>query len=316
MKAIEHQLATEGSKEQKEDRSIVTNYAFSVSDDLLNTPLASPFRRLFAILIDLMVVLLLSMIPAAILFIVLAVAIFRFGLDAHSKIWLRRFLFAISLIIFLVAGKLILSALIDIKANPDGMVFSTGGLGRDVAILKECEDEPCRINAIDNYLKNQVLSEIGADEGMATHLNQQIEWLSISLEEKEKLKAYARSKTEGIEAPKDVLPLANRGEVDFDYLVWVQYFLGSLGLGFGWAAVYFSCFTAWGKGKTIGKYIFGTRVVYLNGKTPNLWDSFSRFGGYQAGFATGLLGFLQIFWDANRQAIQDKISETLVILDR
>ena len=45
------------------------------------------------------------------------------------------------------------------------------------------------------------------------------------------------------------------------------------------------------------------------------WLSFERAGGYAAGFATGLLGFAQIFWDPNRQAIHDKVSETIVIQD-
>ena len=44
-----------------------------------------------------------------------------------------------------------------------------------------------------------------------------------------------------------------------------------------------------------------------------MWDSFGRYGGYGAGLATGLLGFLQIYWDPNRQAIHDKISSTIVI---
>ncbi|MCW8832829.1 MAG: RDD family protein, partial [Colwellia sp.] len=48
--------------------------------------------------------------------------------------------------------------------------------------------------------------------------------------------------------------------------------------------------------------------------TPlSLWDSFGRYGGYGAGLATGLLGFIQIYWDPNRQAIHDKISATVVI---
>ena len=42
-------------------------------------------------------------------------------------------------------------------------------------------------------------------------------------------------------------------------------------------------------------------------------DCFGRCGGYGAGFATGLLGFLQVYWDPSRQAIQDKISATVVI---
>jgi uncharacterized RDD family membrane protein YckC len=31
--------------------------------------------------------------------------------------------------------------------------------------------------------------------------------------------------------------------------------------------------------------------------------------------ATGTLGFLQIYWDANRQAIHDKVAGTVVIRD-
>ena len=96
-------------------------------------------------------------------------------------------------------------------------------------------------------------------------------------------------------------------------IAWVQAALGDLGLGFGWAALYFSVFTAWFKGQTLGKMLFGIRVLKVNGKPISLWESFGRYGGYSAGLATGLLGFLQVMWDPNRQAIHDKISETVVI---
>lgn len=86
-----------------------------------------------------------------------------------------------------------------------------------------------------------------------------------------------------------------------------------LGFGFGWAALYFTVFTAWWGGQTPGKRILGIRVIRLDGKAINLWDAFGRYGGYGAGFATGLLGFVQIYWDPNRQAIHDKISATVVI---
>jgi hypothetical protein len=86
-----------------------------------------------------------------------------------------------------------------------------------------------------------------------------------------------------------------------------------LGLGLGWAAFYFSIFTAWWKGQTPGKKLLGMRVIKLDNTPLNLWESFGRYGGYAAGLATGFMGFLQVFWDPNRQAIQDKISETLVI---
>jgi hypothetical protein len=85
------------------------------------------------------------------------------------------------------------------------------------------------------------------------------------------------------------------------------------GLGLGWAAFYFSVFTAWLSDQTPGKRLMKIKVLKLDGKDLNLWESFGRYGGYSAGFATGLMGFLQVFWDPNRQAIQDKISETLVI---
>ncbi|MEP1446790.1 MAG: RDD family protein [Paraglaciecola sp.] len=90
---------------------------------------------------------------------------------------------------------------------------------------------------------------------------------------------------------------------------WIE----ELGLGLGWAAFYFSIFTAWWRGQTPGKRLLGMKVIKLDNKPLNLWESFGRYGGYAAGLATGLTGFLQVFWDPNRQAIQDKISETLVI---
>lgn len=89
--------------------------------------------------------------------------------------------------------------------------------------------------------------------------------------------------------------------------------IDDLGLGFGWAALYFSAFTARWNGKTPGKRLMNIRVLQLDGTPLSMWDSFGRFGGYAAGTATGLLGFLQVYWDPNRQAIQDKISATVVI---
>lgn len=89
--------------------------------------------------------------------------------------------------------------------------------------------------------------------------------------------------------------------------------IADLGLGFGWAALYFTAFPAWWRGQTPGKRLMGIRVIQLDGTYMSAWDSFGRYGGYGAGFATGLLGFLQIYWDSNRQAIHDKISATVVI---
>jgi hypothetical protein len=88
-----------------------------------------------------------------------------------------------------------------------------------------------------------------------------------------------------------------------------------LGLGLGWAGLYFTTFVTLWKGRTPGKRIMGIRVIRLDGQQIGWWAAFERFGGYAAGVATGLLGFAQIFWDRNRQAVQDKVSETVVIRD-
>jgi hypothetical protein len=89
-----------------------------------------------------------------------------------------------------------------------------------------------------------------------------------------------------------------------------------LGLGFGLSGVYFTLFTVWWRGRTPGKRIVGERVVKLNGEPMTWWDSFNRFGGYAAGIATGTLGFLELIWDANRQAAHDKMVGTVVLRTR
>jgi hypothetical protein len=98
-------------------------------------------------------------------------------------------------------------------------------------------------------------------------------------------------------------------------LAWLLNFIDDLGLGFGWGALYLTITHAWWKGTSVGKKLFRTRVVMIDNRPLNWWLSFERAGGYAAGFATGLLGFAQIFWDPNRQAIHDKVSETIVIQD-
>ena len=88
-----------------------------------------------------------------------------------------------------------------------------------------------------------------------------------------------------------------------------------LGVGFGWSAVYFTAFLALWRGQTPGKRVAKVRVLRLDGKPMGWWLSFERFGGYAASFSVGLLGFVQILWDRNRQGLHDKACETVVVLD-
>lgn len=88
-----------------------------------------------------------------------------------------------------------------------------------------------------------------------------------------------------------------------------------LGLTFGWGALYFAFLLSWFNGLTPGKKLMGIRVLRLDGEPMTWFLAFERSGGYAAGFATGLLGFAQLLWDANRQAIHDRIAGTVVVVD-
>jgi len=96
---------------------------------------------------------------------------------------------------------------------------------------------------------------------------------------------------------------------------WLRAFVDELGFGFGWAAMYMTVFLSWWNGQTVGKKVMRIRVLRLDGEPINWWIAFERAGGYAAGFATGLLGFAQVWWDANRQAIHDRIVGTVVVVE-
>jgi hypothetical protein len=89
--------------------------------------------------------------------------------------------------------------------------------------------------------------------------------------------------------------------------------LHKVGVRFGWAIAYFSLLPFWWNGQTLGKRLFGLRVVELTGKPLGLVTCFGRYGGYAAGLATGGMGLLQVLWDPNRQAVEDKLVHTVVV---
>lgn len=85
------------------------------------------------------------------------------------------------------------------------------------------------------------------------------------------------------------------------------------GPGYGWSMLYFTWLTSWWRGQTLGKRLFGLRVVELSGKPMTMMRCLRRYGGYAAGMATGGLGIVQLWWDANRQGLQDRTAHTVVI---
>ena len=86
-----------------------------------------------------------------------------------------------------------------------------------------------------------------------------------------------------------------------------------MGAKLGWGIVYFSLLPAWWGGQTVGKKIVRIRVLELTGQPMTVLRCLKRYGGYAAGMATGGLGFAQMLWDPNRQALQDKAAHTAVV---
>lgn len=155
----------------------------------------------------------------------------------------------------------------------------------------------------------------GEDTPLSALAVDSIENLNQELVDARQDLARARRNTDDLQEALEQTNTALEEERGSSPFGWLLSIIDDLGIGFGWAAIYLTITHAWWKGTSIGKKFFRIRVVMIDKRPLNWWLSFERAGGYAAGFATGLLGFAQIFWDPNRQAIHDKVSETIVIKD-
>lgn len=333
----------------KETREKVTPYAFGVSDELLGQPLASPMRRLFAQCIDLFLIVLLSDANALFLGLFTAITFFKAGshlANKEKRTFLRKFLRFVAACLLFGVTVLIVEAFNEESRDSDDTwseekAVSVGLSIAQIVAIKTCDNNP---ECIAQYAEE--LGKAAAEDGdlrtaLETQLDVMIESEVVSAENVDVLKDsfYAgynsiistvseetanspENKGESVidgdvEPENEQAPIglgnANDTNKVTSIIAWVEGIISDLGLGFGWAVLYYSVFTAWWRGYTIGKRVLRIKVVKLDGSELNLWESFGRYGGYGAGIATGLLGFLQIFWDPNRQTIQDKIAETLVL---
>ncbi len=308
----------------RDDRSIVTPDAFRVAPDLIGTPLARPWRRAVAFGIDGLMVAILANQGGYLLAIGIAALIYvlghRWKLERRWSRWLHKagVVFA-SLCVFVVAG-LVLQPLWDRYANDsvpaeDGEGFFEGmATAMSFGALSLCDDAACRLEAAQGF------AEAATEHGLAEDdiLGAVADFADEHPTEREALLAAAASgvaAADPSEMPVDepVAEPAVAGPRRFSMLDTIKTLASDLGLGLGWGALYFTVFPVWWNGATPGKRLLGIRVVHLSGRPLRYWGAFLRYGGYAAGLATGLLGFFQVFWDANRQAVQDKIGFTAVI---
>lgn len=336
---------------KKECREIVTPYAFVVSDDLLGVPLASPMRRAVAMGIDSVVIF--GLASASLLFILpvmLYLSWLRFQLKKYTHVVLLLLVTFVLSGTATVAPQLISeqdnSALI--SAGDDNLDATQSVL---LAVtLVELMKEQCQFECVQAELEKaseqlaqaQVPAKTAKDllgELLdATDTNEKAKRLLLKqlMSKYPKInaaKAVATTKETGVQTPAQAAqplqppsqeaahqtakepeqPWYMPSEGTQSVIGWVKGILADFGLGLGWAVFYFTAYIHWAHGQTIGKKLCQIKVIQLDGSELSVFAAFSRQGGYGAGFATGLMGFLQVFWDPNRQAIQDKVVSTVVI---
>ena len=330
MKADEiEQLALSDS----ETRDVITPYAFKVDQALLGIPLAPPVKRAMAMVIDVILIFMAAKLSATLIAFVAAMAFYKGTAQQYlpkmSSFWRRALkLFAASFLF--VSSLTVLSLAIDFFEGDSTIQGTQINKAEQKEELSEHDKSIIRtyLAQTDDDKNCDDICQSAASANLVTQLPElaEIEDVGNSQVTRALLHLMVIADGEAIAAGDgvknlDLAPESISDEVTNEsnttpvtsVLQWGKGIIQDLGLGFGWAAVYFTLFSLLWRGQTPGKKVCNIRVVSLSGEPLGMLDCFGRYGGYGAGFATGLLGFLQVYWDPNRQAIQDKISATVVI---
>ena len=326
----------------RDPRTIITPDAFSVHPPLLGTPLAGPARRGVALLIDIFLVFLITALTSGVWFVLGVVAAAFFFTRANKARNDRasnvlRFLLgcmgvmALSLTAIVFLGIWYVNEVADEfgpllsveeveDRRPQPEPASSGGsstpsgqapdLPSDLAGTEAADVAEVEVPEVAAVAEVEVpeVAEVAAvaqppDAGLA----EAIEVAGDTIRELEQ--GLARADRDLADTRAELEEALQRPGL----VAWLTSRIDSLGFGFGWWTLYFAILMPWMKGQTPGKRAMGVRVVRLDGQPVTWWLAFERAGGYAAGLATGTLGFLQIYWDANRQGIHDKVAGTVVI---
>ena len=307
----------------RDPRTIVTPDAFSVHPPLLGTPLARPSRRGVALLIDILLVALITAVTSGFWFILgVAAAAFFFARarkqrknEGTSNV-LRFFLGCMGVMALSVTAVVFLGIRFvnqgDFDFDPASSLEDPAGspLQRSSVL----GDEVTSIGQTADLVGDQTGAEVA--EPPDVRLTEAMDVAGDTIGELQLGLARANRDLEDTRADlEDTRAELNEALQRGGLIGWFTSRIDSLGFGFGWWTLYFAILMPWMKGQTPGKRALGVRVVRLDGHPVTWWHAFERAGGYAAGVATGTLGFLQIYWDANRQAIHDKVAGTVVIRD-
>lgn len=321
-------------------RDRVTPTAFRIAPELLGVALASPPRRLVALLVDLLLAGTVSAVGGgAAVGLAAAVLFFLVAMRRGSRHPVRR---TVRAALVTVGAVILFGVGVAVVDGPDG----PGEIGSDVdwsdvdwsdaggpgaEILAEVEGDLAEAGVVVDLTREtaDTLSAAARDEA-ASRLRAYADALAArDTAATDSLRPEAvrlvagpdlRDRDARIDALGDrVDDLEDRNDDlqealdDPSFLRTLRTLAGDFGLTLGWIGVYFTLVLAWWGGYTPGKRLVGIKVVRLDGRPITLWNAFERFGGYAAGLVTGLVGFAQVLWDPNRQGVQDKIAGTSVI---
>jgi uncharacterized RDD family membrane protein YckC len=305
-----HQLS------EQQVRAVVTPHVFAVAPELIGQPLAKPARRGVAMLIDGFFIAALT--SGSLIFVLPMLGYLAWSRRQAAKTGQMALLLTAALVLFITNNWLpSLASKDQIQQFTGSAIFVSSAL----KLAQESCDTACARNQL-----MLVVPQLQAAQLKKAQQKDVLEGLldASDITDADKTVLYKELLNQLQTAPDTAVKIAQSQPVkaswwqrlqqsDHSVLKWIRGILADLGIGFGWAIGYFTLFIAWNNGQTIGKKLCGIRVVQLDNKPLSLWGAFGRQGGYSAGFATGLLGFLQIYWDPNRQAIQDKLADTLVL---
>ena len=262
------------STEPPAGRRVIAD-TLAVAPEVLDLPLAEPWRRLAAIAVDVIAVALLSLLATPILGLATGVLVMVL-LGRRREVPL-----ALKVVRWLLRGFGAVIVLLSVLA-----------LGH----VSSVQSRELNLDALTGRAESAALKETV--------------YVSPNPSSAELRAANARLQQQVDSLKKEIREQQAAGS---SWLYRTKAFTGALGVTFGWSGIYFTLIVGAWNGRSLGKFLFRVRVVKVNGQPLTFFDAFIRQGGYVAGVAMGMIGFLKILWDPNRQTVEDRIAATVVV---
>ena len=178
----------------------------------------------------------------------------------------------------------------DKKISPLGEMIlkaSEEKLGKAVAEAKERLEK----KELSSEERQRLKKKIEESEQKLERIRQERREAGSTQEAEERLSQELKEKTESV-------------VLSFEQYKWIREILV--------AYIYFTLCFFFG-GQTLGKKMFGLKVVTEDGSKLSLWKAFERTHGYTYSLSLLLVGFLQVLWDKRSLTMHDKIAETNVV---